>query len=70
MTKITVKANGPYLVEGADIVDETGASFPVEAGKPIALCRCGASRTKPFCDGSHVAIGFKAAETVATFKAK
>ena len=69
MAKITVKANGPYLVEGATIVDETGASFPTEAGKPVALCRCGASARKPFCDGTHVKIGFKSAETVATFKA-
>ncbi|WP_298134850.1 CDGSH iron-sulfur domain-containing protein [Acidiferrobacter sp.] len=68
MTKITVKANGPYLVTGADVVDETGASFPVEAGKPIALCRCGASHKKPFCDGSHIKIGFKAAEGAAAAK--
>ena len=70
MTKITVLANGPYLVEGGVVVDETGAAFPVEAGKPIALCRCGASKKKPFCDGTHVSIGFKSAETAATFKAK
>jgi CDGSH-type Zn-finger protein len=31
----------------------------------IALCRCGASQTKPFCDGTHKAIGFKAAGTPA-----
>ena len=67
MTKITVKANGPYLVVGAEIVDETGAPFPVEAGKPVALCRCGASQRKPFCDGTHVKIGFQPAQTAASF---
>jgi CDGSH-type Zn-finger protein len=68
MAKITVKANGPYLVLGAEIVDETGAPFPVEAGKAVALCRCGASQRKPFCDGSHAKTGFHAEERAAAFK--
>ena len=68
MAKITVKANGPYLVSGAEIVDETGTPFPVEAGKPVALCRCVASQRKPFCDGTHVKTGFRSAETAASFK--
>lgn len=68
MAKITVKANGPYLVSDVEIVDETGARFPTEAGKPVALCRCGASQRKPFCDGTHMKIGFKAPETAASFK--
>ncbi len=70
MAKITVKADGPYLVEGAEIVDATGARFPVEAGKPVALCRCGASQHKPFCDGTHVKIGFRSAETAASSSKK
>ncbi len=68
MAKITVKANGPYLVLGAEIVDETGAPFPVEAGKAVALCRCGASQRKPFCDGSHAKIGFHAEERAVALK--
>ncbi len=62
MAKITVKANGPYLVEGADVVDGEGRPFKVEAGKPVALCRCGQSSRKPFCDGTHMKTGFKSEE--------
>ena len=63
MAKITVRLNGPYLVEGDDVtvVDATGQPF-VPAKRPFKLCRCGASRTKPFCDGSHHTIGFQAPE--------
>ena len=63
MTTIKVLKNGPYLVDGDDlkIVDWNGASYPL-AKRPIALCRCGGSTTKPFCDGTHSRTGFKAAE--------
>ncbi len=64
MAKITVKTNGPYLVEGAVIVDDKGQEFTLEAGKPAALCRCGASAHKPFCDGSHVKVGFRSEDSV------
>jgi CDGSH iron-sulfur domain-containing protein 3 len=51
---ITVRANGPYKVVGpVRVVDAEGREFVVEEGRPIALCRCGQSRTKPFCDKSH-----------------
>ena len=51
---ITVRANGPYKVEGpVRVVDSEGREFAVEEGRPIALCRCGRSATKPFCDKSH-----------------
>ncbi len=66
MATITVKPNGPYLVVGADIVDAQGRTFSYDASKPVALCRCGASANKPFCDGSHQRIGFKAEETAET----
>jgi CDGSH-type Zn-finger protein len=57
--KITVKDNGPYIVEGDfTLVDLQGNEIPV-AKK--ALCRCGGSLTKPFCDGQHSKIGFQAA---------
>ena len=60
---IRVRQNGPYRLEGEDvtIVDWNGAPYEV-ARRPIALCRCGASTTKPFCDGTHSRISFQAAE--------
>ena len=60
---ITVRNNGPYRVEGPiRLVDADGNEYPLTPGKPISLCRCGASTTKPFCDGTHSRLGFQAAE--------
>jgi len=61
--KITIRPNGPYLVEGdVELIDVNGNKIDT-TGKPrIALCRCGASVTKPFCDGTHSKVGFQAAE--------
>ena len=63
MTTITVRQNGPYKVEGDDVkvVDWNGNEYQI-AKRPFALCRCGASTTKPFCDGTHSKAGFQAAE--------
>jgi CDGSH-type Zn-finger protein len=63
MVTITVRQNGSYKVEGDDVklVDWNGNEYQI-ARRPFALCRCGASKTKPFCDRSHTEIGFKAAE--------
>ena len=63
MATITVRLNGPYKVEGEDVkvVDWNGNEYPI-AKRPFALCRCGGSTTKPFCDGTHLKIGFQAAE--------
>jgi CDGSH-type Zn-finger protein len=60
---IHVRRNGPYRVEGDDVkvVDWDGKEYAI-ARTPIALCRCGASTTKPFCDGTHSRVGFQAAE--------
>jgi len=59
---ITPLENGPYLVKGPVTVrDADGAEYRVERAT-IALCRCGASTTKPFCDGTHSKVGFAAAE--------
>lgn len=66
MATIKVRQNGPYLVEGDDItvVDWNGATYPVER-KPFALCRCGQSAKRPFCDGAHNKCGFQAGEGAA-----
>ena len=63
MVTIRLRRNGPYVVEGDDVrvIDWNGAEYKVDR-LPIALCRCGASTTKPFCDGTHSKIGFQAAE--------
>jgi len=63
MVTVRIRRNGPYVIEGDDVrvVDWNGVEYPVER-RPIALCRCGASTTKPFCDGSHSRVGFQAAE--------
>jgi CDGSH-type Zn-finger protein len=61
--EITVRENGPYLVTGpVTIKDADGSEFPPRQGNAIALCRCGGSTTKPFCDGTHSKIGFQGAE--------
>jgi CDGSH-type Zn-finger protein len=60
---ITVRQNGSYLVEGpVRIVDADGQEYDISKKKRVSLCRCGASTTKPFCDGTHSKIGFAAAE--------
>ena len=57
--KITVIPNGPLQVDCGEIelVKADGTS-QTKKGK-LYLCRCGHSKTKPFCDGSHTAEGFK-----------
>jgi CDGSH iron-sulfur domain-containing protein 3 len=51
---IKVRQHGSYVVEGEDvrIVDWEGREYPIDR-LPIALCRCGHSKRRPFCDGSH-----------------
>jgi CDGSH-type Zn-finger protein len=64
--KITVRKNGPFRVEAPEgsieLVDADGNKYDL-TGKPnFALCRCGGSVNKPFCDGTHSKIGFQGAE--------
>lgn len=74
--RIRILKNGPYIVSGglplyrmAIGTDEDGNSYQwcskeeVPCGETYALCRCGHSKKKPFCDGSHVKVGFDGTET-------
>ena len=55
---VTVTNNGPYAVTGG--IELMGVRFGEGASKEhYTLCRCGASKNKPFCDGSHWAVGFQ-----------
>jgi CDGSH-type Zn-finger protein len=74
--RITVTKDGPYLVRGqvplsrqaigADAAGDSVEWVPLEsiaAGAAYRLCRCGQSATKPFCDDSHIRVGFVGDET-------
>jgi len=79
--KIVVSKNGPYLVSGKlplgkEIIEigsdgeparwQSAKSYPVK--ESYALCRCGQSKHKPFCDGTHAEIKFKGTETASRKK--
>ena len=57
MAKISPQPNGPYLLEGQAPVQRPGGENLAREPK-VWLCRCGGSNNKPFCDGTHAAIGF------------
>ncbi|MBA4179889.1 MAG: iron-binding protein [Anaerolinea sp.] len=57
---INIRDNGPYLVKGGVVVlDADGNSYEVK--DMVALCRCGHSANKPFCDGTHKTAEFQSA---------
>jgi CDGSH-type Zn-finger protein len=59
--RITPYRDGPLLVRGPFVLhDQDGNEITVDR-RTIALCRCGRSRQKPFCDGTHKAVGWRAA---------
>lgn len=59
LVEIKVRDDGPYKVTGpVRLIDAEGGVFEVEEGRSIALCRCGQSQTKPFCDATHKTTGF------------
>lgn len=62
--RVRCRPNGPLVVEGAiELIDSQGNLVPIDPAKPnVALCRCGRSGNKPFCDGSHKRTGWQ--ETV------
>jgi CDGSH-type Zn-finger protein len=64
---IRCRENGPLVIQGpVMVVDHLGNEFAIPAGKDaVALCRCGQSNNKPFCDGSHRQCGFQASDAAA-----
>jgi CDGSH-type Zn-finger protein len=62
---IRCRENGPLVIQGPFVlVDHLGQAFELPTDKPlVALCRCGQSQKKPFCDGSHKSCGFVADQT-------
>ena len=54
--------NGPLLVDGARSINRMRDGESIEASSPAALCRCGGSQNKPFCDGTHARNGFSDAK--------
>ncbi len=54
---VQVSKGGPYLVKGKFVFVNTDGKEEIKDGS-IALCRCGASNNKPFCDGTHRKVGF------------
>ena len=65
MADVTINAlkDGPYEgAGGAKVLDHTGKEYAESQFPPLYLCRCGHSKNKPFCDGSHKDVGFKSDE--------
>ena len=63
--EVTIKArhNGPYLITGpVKLMDADGNQYYLQEGANVALCRCGGSSTKPFCDATHKKNEFDAPE--------
>jgi len=57
--KLNFQKDGPITLEGlVEIVDTNGNVLLTQS--KTSFCRCGASENKPFCDGSHIKIGFEA----------
>jgi len=62
MAKIIIMPidDGPnHIIGNLEIVDGEGKHLGSSESIPVALCRCGQSQNKPFCDGSHAIVGFK-----------
>jgi CDGSH-type Zn-finger protein len=62
---VTVKGlkNGPFEISGGVKMLDHGGKEYADMGDPVYLCRCGQSKSKPYCDGSHEHVGFKSEET-------
>ncbi len=60
--EINMLENGPCLIPGSATYTDADGNEQTTPGKAIAVCRCGASANKPFCDGTHKEVGFEAPE--------
>ncbi|MCC7159153.1 MAG: CDGSH iron-sulfur domain-containing protein [Ignavibacteria bacterium] len=71
-TKITATRNGSYRIEGDDfeLYDASGNKYDLAGRTTIALCRCGQSSKKPFCDGTHKTCGFESEVTAYALEPK
>jgi len=58
MTNIVCLPNGPLVVSGELVVKKPDGTEEIKSGS-VTLCRCGGSKNKPYCDGSHHTIGFQ-----------
>jgi CDGSH-type Zn-finger protein len=58
--RITPYRDGPVIVRGAARIIDAEGSELTPRRDPIALCRCGKSRLRPYCDGTHKLVGFRA----------
>ena len=56
--ELTIRKNGSTLVVGDVVLKDQDGNVITPPSTPFALCRCGASNKKPFCDGSHRRINF------------
>lgn len=64
ITRIETRKRGPLVVRGEfEILDGEGKAIDLGGRDQVLLCRCGHSRSKPLCDGSHNRVGFEAPET-------
>ena len=60
---ITTRLNGPLLVKGPiKLIDHEGREYDLTGKETYALCRCGATNRRPFCDGTHKTCGWMAAD--------
>ncbi|MDQ3675812.1 MAG: CDGSH iron-sulfur domain-containing protein [Actinomycetota bacterium] len=57
--RITAYRDGPLLVRGPFRLEDQDGNPIATRRETIALCRCGKSRTRPFCDGTHRLVGFR-----------
>ncbi len=62
--QIRARPNGPYIIPGQATYTDAQGNVHKSEGKMIALCRCGQSANKPYCDGTHKRVDFQAPEVV------